>query len=193
MRQAGRRLLDTPVDLLARAGVNPSVITISGLAVTGVAAWLAWSGSWAASAVVLAAGSVTDALDGGVARRRDMVTRAGAVLDSTCDRVGEFMMFFALLTGAAARECPSVVYLSPLALGGSFMVSYTRARSEGVGIPCTSGLFTRTERLVLLIAALVVTAVYGGAQPVAWMLVIVSAGSWLTALHRLVAAFGRNG
>lgn len=192
MRLAGRRLLDPLVGLLARAGVDPSAITLAGLAVTAFAAFLAWRGQYLASAAVLGGGSLLDAVDGGVARMRNMVSRAGAVLDSSCDRVGEFLMYTALLAGAASAECPEVVYLAPAALAGSFMVSYTRARSEGVGIPCKVGLFTRTERLVLLVLALAVAPAAGNARPLVWMLALVAVGTWLTAVQRLAKVFSED-
>lgn len=193
MRLAGRRLLDPVVGLLARAGVDPSAITLAGLAVTAVAAFLAWKGFYPASAAVLGGGSLLDAVDGGVARKRNRVSRAGAVLDSSCDRVGEFLMYSALLMGAACREFGVILYLAPAALCGSFMVSYTRARSEGVGIPCKVGLFTRTERLVLMVLALAATPATGNARPLVWMLALVSVGTWLTAIQRLSCVFSEDG
>ncbi len=192
MRLAGRRLLDPLVGLLARAGVDPSAITLAGLAVTAFAAFLAWRGQYLASAAVLGGGSLLDAVDGGVARMRNMVSRAGAVLDSSCDRVGDFLMYTALLAGAAGAERPEVLYLAPAALAGSFMVSYTRARSEGVGIPCKVGLFTRTERLVLLVLALAVAPAAGNARPLVWMLALVAVGTWLTAVQRLAKVFSED-
>lgn len=192
MRSAGRRLLDPVTGLLARAGVNPSAITLTGLAVTAAAAWMAWMGQYLAAAGILAAGSLLDALDGGVARRRGMVSRAGAVLDSSCDRIGEMMIFGALLAGAAGRVLPSLVYLAPAALGGSYMVSYVRARSEGVGIPCTVGIFTRTERMILLVAALAAATLAGDARMIAWMMAVVAAGTWATAAHRLIRVFSED-
>lgn len=193
IRLAGRRLLDPIVCLLARIGVAPSAITLAGLAVTVVAAFLAWKGSYLASAAVLGGGSLLDAVDGGVARKRNRVSRAGAVLDSSCDRVSEFLMYSALLTGAACRDFGEILYLAPAALCGSFMVSYTRARSEGVGIPCEVGFFTRTERLVLMVLALAVTPAAGNARPVVWMLALVSVGTWLTAIQRLSCVFSGDG
>lgn len=177
------------VDLLARAGVSPSAVTLAGLGITAVAAWQAWAGGYAASAAILAAGSLLDAVDGGLARKTGRVTRGGAVLDSSCDRVGEFLMFTALMTGRAAAGSEAVRYLAPAALGGSFMVSYARARAEGVGVACSSGFFTRTERLVLMVLSLAATVPVGDARPISWMLAVVAAGSWATAAGRLAGVF----
>lgn len=189
LRRAGRRLLEPAVGLLARAGVGPSVVTLAGLAVTGFASLLIWRGEWLAGAVVLAAGSVLDAMDGGVARKRGMVSRAGAVLDSSCDRVGELMIFTALIAGTAGRSLPRLAWLGPAALGGSFMTSYTRARAEGAGMACSSGLMTRTERIVLLVASLVAAEVLASGKPIEWMLMAVAAGAWLTVASRLFRVF----
>jgi CDP-diacylglycerol---glycerol-3-phosphate 3-phosphatidyltransferase len=192
LRLAGRRLLSPLVNLLARAGVSPSAITLAGLALTAGAAILVWSGSYLAGALVLVAGSLLDALDGGVARKLGVVSRAGAVLDSSCDRIGETLVYAAFIAGAASALAPILLYLAPAALGGSYMVSYVRARSEGVGIPCSVGVFTRTERLVLLTAALAAAEALRGPGPIVWICAVIAAGTWTTAVHRLLRVYSED-
>lgn len=192
MRQAGRRLLSPLVHLLARAGVNPSAITLAGLALTAGSAAFVWKGSYLAGALVLVAGSLLDALDGGVARRLGVVSRAGAVLDSSCDRIGETLIYAALIAGAASSVEPVLLYLAPAALGGSYMVSYVRARAEGAGISCSVGLFTRTERLVLLTAALAVAEMMDSARPLLWACAVIAAGTWATAVQRLLWVYSED-
>lgn len=193
MRQAGRRLLSPLVDLLARAGISPSAITLAGLVLTAGSAALVWMGSYLAGALVLVTGSLLDALDGGVARKLDAVSRAGAVLDSSCDRIGETLIYAALIAGAAANVEPILRYLAPAALGGSYMVSYVRARSEGVGISCSVGLFTRTERLVLLTVALAAAEFMGAPRPLVWACGLIAAGTWVTAVQRLLRVYSEEG
>ena len=160
-REAGRRLLDPLVSLLARTGMGPFSVTTAGLLFTAVAAWLVWEGSYFAGTAFLIIGSILDAMDGELARRKGIVSKAGAVFDSSCDRIGELLIFGSMLAGEAGAAQPSLLYLVPAALGGSYMVSYVRARAEGVNLSCSVGIFTRTERLVLLIAGLVAAGIWG--------------------------------
>jgi CDP-diacylglycerol--glycerol-3-phosphate 3-phosphatidyltransferase len=187
VRKAGRRLLEPLIRVLARLGVNPSAVTVTGFAVSVLASWLVWSGLYWQGALVLAAASVLDAVDGGLARERKRESLSGAILDSSLDRMAELMVLTAVLAGPAGREHGSILYLAPAAMGGSFMVSYVRARAEGVGIDCTVGLFTRAERLVLLILGLFLAGLMGaGSAVLVWTLSLMTAGAWLTAGQRLV-------
>ena len=187
VKKAGRRLLEPLVKVLARWGVNPSAVTVSGLAMSGIAAWLVWSGSYWQGAVVLFLGSILDAVDGGLARRLNRESREGAILDSSLDRVAEMLVMAAILAGPAGSEHRSLVYIVPAAIGGSFMVSYVRARAEGEGMDGSVGVFTRTERLVLLILGLFVAGLLdAGSVVLVWMLLVVAIGSWLTAGQRLL-------
>lgn len=192
LRLAGRSLLAPLVSLVARARISPSAITLAGLAITACAAALVWEGRYLAGALVLAGGSILDALDGGVARKLGAESRAGAVLDSSCDRIGETLVYAALIAGNAAESSPSLAYLAPAALGGSYMVSYVRARSEGVGIPCSVGLFTRTERLVLLTVALAAAEILHSSSLLVWACAVVAAGTWATAVHRLLRVYSED-
>lgn len=192
MRAAGRRLLAPVVDLLVRVGVGPSTVTLAGLALTIVAAVFLFYGRFLASAAVFIAGSLLDALDGEVARRRNAVSRAGAVLDSSCDRIGETLMYGAMIAGTAGRLRPGILLLAPLALGGSYLVSYVRARSEGVGIACSVGFLTRTERLVLLSVGLAAAGLLRSAEPLLWACAIVAAGSWATGIQRILRVFSED-
>ena len=184
IREAGRRLLEPLISLLELTGVRPSFVTLLGLAVTALAACLVWRGSYVVAGMVLLAGSLLDAVDGALARATKTESAAGAVLDSTSDRLGESLVFLALVAGNASREFPALLYLAPAALIGSFLVSYVRARAEGVGIECKIGLFTRTERLVVLISGLVLMEVFWRGLLV-WTMVVLAAGSAFTALRRL--------
>jgi len=194
-RKAGRQLLEPLVKLLARLGVSPAAVTVSGLVMAGIASGFIWNGLYWQGALLLYLGSILDAVDGGLARELGRESRAGAVLDSTLDRIGELLVLAAILTGTAGTEHKVLLYLVPAALGGSFMVSYVRARAEGVGIECSVGVFTRTERLVLIITGLVLAGVLAaGSSVLVWMLALVSGGTWLTVAQRLwvVTRNGRN-
>jgi CDP-diacylglycerol--glycerol-3-phosphate 3-phosphatidyltransferase len=192
-RKAGRRLLDPLVRILARLEVNPSAVTLLGFAMSGAAAWFIATGSYWQGAVVLFLGSILDAVDGGLARMLDRETPGGAVLDSSLDRVSEMLALAAILVGPAGTEHRSLLFLVPAALGGSFMVSYIRARAEGEGLECSVGAFSRVERLVLLIVGLFVAGLLDdGSKVLVWMLAAMTAGSWLTAGQRLITVIRRG-
>jgi len=187
-RTNGRKLLRPLVSLLAHLGVGPSAVTVFGLLVTACAAWLIWGANYLIGSIVLFVGSILDAVDGELARKQDVVSKSGAVFDSSCDRIGETLLLAALLAGKAGAAHNVIVYLVPAALGGSYMVSYVRARAETVGIECSVGLFTRTERLVLLIAGLLGAAIWDERAVVA-VLAVLAVGTWFTTGQRLVKVF----
>lgn len=171
--------------LLVKIGIGPFSVTAIGLFLTVVAAWFVWDGRYIAGVAFLFAGSILDAVDGELARRLDKVSKAGAIFDSSCDRIGEILIFGAILAGRVGEAHHSMVYLVPAAIGGSYMVSYLRARAEGVNLSCSVGIFTRTERLVLLLAGLFAAGLWK-TEAVVIMLAIFVAGTWFTAGQRFI-------
>ncbi len=163
--------------------MGPFSVTTIGLIATAVAAWFIWDGEFIVGVVFFIVGSILDAVDGELARRKNAVSKAGAVFDSCCDRIGEVLIFGALLAGKAGEAHRVMIYLVPAAIGGSYMVSYIRARAEGLNLSCSVGMFTRTERLVLLMAGLVAAGLWD-TQALVITLVILAAGSWFTAGQR---------
>ena len=191
IRSAGRKLLDPAVKFLSRIGVSPTAVTITGLVITGVSAFAVVKGEYLTGAVFLLLGSVLDAVDGGIARLRRTESRSGAVLDSVADRVGEILVLGAVLVSEIGSRYDLMLYLIPLAIGGSFLVSYVRARAEGEGISCSVGILTRTERLVLTIAGLVLASLAG----MVWMVyatAAIAAGSLFTAGQRLAKVYSED-
>ena len=148
------------VRLLARAPITPNAITWFGFLVTVGAAVLIVSGHlFAAGFVVLLAGFF-DILDGALARSTKRTTQFGAVLDSTLDRLAEAVLLLGILALFLFTEEKSALFtllsqewavlLVGVALVGSLLVSYIRARAEALGLECQVGLFTRTERVIVL-------------------------------------------
>lgn len=192
LHERARKLLHPGVRLLAAHGVKPASITIAGFLVCLLASFLAWAGHYWQAGLLFTLGSLCDALDGGVARLTGTLSKAGAALDSSLDRIAEAALFIALLAGTAARQHPGLVYAASLAMVGSFMVSYVRARAEGLGIPCEVGLFTRTERLLVLIAALFLAGLWNSAALLP-ACALIALGAWATALQRLLIVFRTPG
>ena len=171
LKDAGRMAL-LPVIRLAQAlHLTPNTVTVIGLLIVAGASILIFNGLLLAGAAVLLAGSLLDAVDGALARLQGGGTAFGSFLDSTLDRVGEAILY-AGIVGWLLRVDPEPtlpVLGAILALIGSFMVSYSRARAEGIGVSAAVGLAPRTERLALVIAGV---ALAGLGWPVALLAIL---------------------
>ena len=156
VKEAGRALLRPVVRLAVALHLTPNTITVIGFLIVAAASVLVATDSLIAGAVVLTAGSLLDAVDGALARATGAGSSFGSFLDSTLDRAAEAVLYGGIvayfLRSAAEPTLP--VLLTLLALGGSFMVSYTRARAEGIGLTASVGLAPRMERLVLTIGGI---------------------------------------
>ncbi|MBR9974203.1 MAG: CDP-alcohol phosphatidyltransferase family protein [Bacteroidetes bacterium] len=162
------RMLAPLVRLLVRMHVTPNGLTTAGLAVNFVAAIVLITGGelgargdmayigWA-SALILFAG-LFDILDGQVARGGGMETTFGGIYDSVVDRYSELIMFLGMCYYLVSHGFFLTSLLSFVAMIGSVMVSYTRARAEGAGLTCKTGIMQRPARIVLIGAAGIVCA-----------------------------------
>lgn len=144
------RALQPVAVLLSRLGVLPNHVTIAGAAMNLVTAGLIVADSLKWAAVLWLVAGALDLLDGALARMQDKATAFGAFLDSTFDRISEGILFSAIAYYFAVLGQPVAAALAVLALLGSILVSYTRARSEALGVRCKVGVLTRAERVVLL-------------------------------------------
>ena len=187
-RAAAREMISSYVErpvagVLAKMGVSPNMVTMAGLVGAGISAWLISEGMlWAGGIVMLIAG-VLDLFDGALARSTGQDSAFGALLDSVVDRVSEIVVLLGLLIFYARADSLGGTVLVYLAVGGSVMVSYLRARSEGLGIDCKVGIMTRPERVAALGFGLIV----GHWVPVVMLIVLgVIAGlTILTTAQRL--------
>ena len=155
-KEAARALLAPVVRLAVAMRLTPNAITLIGFAVVVAAAALIGTGNLLAGAVVLTAGSLLDAVDGALARATGVSSAFGSFLDSTLDRAAEAVLYggIAAYYLQVAAEPAAPVLLALLALAGSFMVSYTRARAEGIGLSASVGLAPRLERLILIVGGI---------------------------------------
>src|SRR5246127_4955452 len=192
MTRAAYEKLSTPVAKVAlRAGLTPDSVTIIGTAGTVIAALTLfpigqlWWGAVAVSFFVLA-----DMLDGAMARLRGGGTWFGAVLDATCDRIGDGAVFCGLLWWAAfGLKSPSLVVAILICLVTSQVISYIKARAEASGLRGDGGLIERPERLIIVLVGAGVSdfpfVAWPPALPVAmWLL---AAASLVTCAQRLHA------
>ena len=184
-RQIFTDYVENPVvRLLRRLGLNPNLVTIVGLLISGVGAYFISAGLWWIGGLVVLFAGIFDLFDGALARATDSVSRFGALLDSTVDRLSEAVVMLGLLAYYLSRDDDVGSILVYAAIIGSIMVSYLRARSEGLGIDCRVGVMTRPERVAVVGIGLIV----GHWEPRV-MLVILGAIAVLTAftsVHRLV-------
>jgi CDP-diacylglycerol--glycerol-3-phosphate 3-phosphatidyltransferase len=182
LRQWSQLFLNPIARFIGRTGLTPNMLTVVGLALNvGVAAVLV-RGSIALGGILLLLASSFDALDGTLARLTGQQSRFGAFFDSTLDRYSEAVIYGGILVyylDQGVRAEPLLLYA---AIIGSQMVSYTRARAEGLGLACKVGLATRLERLLILAAGLIL-----GRVTLALGLVAVLAN--LTAVQRMLHVY----
>ena len=123
-----------------------------------------------------------DLVDGALARATGQSTRLGALLDSTVDRISEAVLLGAILVWYAGQGSTQGIILSFAALVGSFLISYIRARAEGLRIDCQVGIFTRAERVIILALGLLLNQVLIAM----WLLVIFA---YITVMQRLLYVY----
>ncbi|MDP6418176.1 MAG: CDP-alcohol phosphatidyltransferase family protein [Candidatus Krumholzibacteria bacterium] len=184
-----------PLEPLARfllhIGLTPNAMTMIGLVLSLAAGYSLIRGQMISAAWLLLFGGICDILDGSMARSGGRETRQGAFLDSTLDRLGEIAIFLGLLVVFAGQTF--LQFLVVLALSGSLMTSYARARAEGLGLDAKVGLLERPERVVLLILALFFPDWTVWNRPfLIWVLWIMALLTWLTTLQRMVHVLVRN-
>ena len=184
-------------NMFARMGIHPHVLSITGFILSVVAGILFGTGSffWAAWVIVLA--GICDTLDGQIARQTQKTSAFGAFFDSTLDRYSDMFLFIGLAyyfaggvafsgSGQPRETCPWTVVIIILAIIGSFMVSYTRARAEGLGLECKKGMMQRPERITLLvIGSLLGSIPKVGPVLLTITLFVLAISSNLTALFRV--------
>ncbi len=170
------------VAALAKTPITPNALTWAGLAIAIVAAVLIGSGRLFAAGFVVLGGSLFDMLDGALARGTGRITRFGAFLDSTLDRTSEGVVLIGLLAFYAAGGSVAGVVVVGLVWLTSMLVSYIRARAEAIQLDCEVGVFTRAERVFLLVLGLLLSSL-GSALLI--ILLIIAALSLVTVTQRL--------
>ena len=183
-------LVRLPVDALIRAGVRPNTITTIGTGFVLISALAYAFGSLRLGGALLLVSGIVDTLDGQVARGSAQVTRFGAFYDSTLDRVGDGATFIGL--GVFFMTAPDVAWRIPavilcmVAILASLLVSYARARAEGLGIDCKVGIAQRAERILGLG---LVSLVFGAAlrsQVLLAVVALLAVASIITVVQRFV-------
>ena len=186
LQKRARQFAERLVRPLAALGLTPNMATFLGFLFSCVTAVVLATGNLRIGAVMILLSGAFDMVDGALARVRNQKTTFGAFFDSTLDRYSEAVVLlglivFALRTPTLAQR-DWIVALAYVAGIGSLMVSYTRARAEGLGLDAKSGLLARPERVILLAAGLLI----GGQDWLLWTLLVLAAASVLTSIQRIV-------
>src|SRR2546423_10382865 len=191
IQQRARELVALIIRPLAQTGVTPNTLTLLGLLLSIITAALISQGWLLAGGLLMLFAGIFDMFDGAIARIRNAATTFGAFFDSTLDRYSESIILFGLLFFAVQKpviqdrfwpfqyEQSWMILLVFIAAVGSFMVSYAKARAEGLGLECKTGLLARPERVVILAIGLLTGAVI-------WALIILAIFSNVTAIERIV-------
>lgn len=181
IKDIGRKIFVSPVvDFLMALNIHPNVITIFSLALAVIAFFFFRSGVFWAGGIFLFLCGIFDAFDGEIARRKNMISKLGSFLDSTVDRANEFIIYFGLYFYYSNRAS-FVQFWILIAIFGSMMVSYTRARAEGLGISPRVGLFERFTRIVLLVIGSAL-----GPRFMPYIIIILGIGTLQTTLQRII-------
>jgi len=199
------RKVGEPIALfLGRLGLTPDGLTLIGFGITTLGAVLLGVQLWLVGGLVVFAGGVFDMLDGTLARATGRASRLGAFMDSVFDRWGEALVYVGLVAGLAASGWANAPTFAAAAMAAAFLVSYTRAKSEGLGFSAGTGMaaigvMPREVRLVVLCGGLVLGALLGttpaggggaaaptGIAVIEGALAIIAIGATITVLQRIL-------
>ena len=181
-----QRISKIPAALLAKTGLSPNGLTLFGFAVTLGVAWVLSTGRFFLGGFLVLFSGAFDFLDGALARATGRSTKFGAFLDSTLDRFSDGALFLGLLAYYASQGSYHQIVLIGFALMGSLVTSYARARAEGLGLKDEVGVFTRTERIILLAIGLIINQMI----VLLWIIAVLSN---FTALQRLYHVWRQTG
>jgi len=183
LRPHARRMAEFPARLLASLGFTPNGLTLLGLVLNVLVAWVLALGHPALGGVLVLVANAFDMLDGALARVSGKGSRFGAFFDSTLDRYAEALVYLGVMTWIFHLGDAGLLLAAYLSLVGSFMVSYSRARAEGLGVQGEVGLLPRPERILLLALALILHQYL--LAPLLWLLAVMTN---FTTLQRILYA-----
>jgi CDP-diacylglycerol--glycerol-3-phosphate 3-phosphatidyltransferase len=192
VQQFMRRLVEQVMHPLARTGITPNMLTLIGLLLTIFTAGVIALNHLRIGGILVLCAGLFDMFDGAMARVTQKSSKFGAFFDSTLDRYAEGILLLGIII-YAQLHLPSqqivgsittanlVIWLTYLAALSSLMISYARARAEGLGLECKMGLLARPERVILLAAGLLI----GGQPGLLWTMLILAVLTTFTAIQRI--------
>jgi CDP-diacylglycerol---glycerol-3-phosphate 3-phosphatidyltransferase len=183
-------VIDPLIDVLVRHRVHPNLLTTLGFVATLGAGLSYHQHQVRLAGLLILVGGFFDILDGRVARVSGLGSKFGAFYDSTLDRISEIVVFMGILSlyNSYRQELGDVgmIYLVMLAMAGSLMISYTRARAEALGLDCRVGLMPRAERVVLIGAASLFFGAAWNGIVLKGVIVVLAVLTNLTAFQRII-------
>ena len=183
------RLIDPTVRWMVRRRIHPNLLTTLGFLTVVGAGILYHQDHVRTAGFLVLLGGMWDIFDGQLARVSGMASKFGSFYDSTLDRISEIVVYMGLLSlyNSYGRELGDVwmVYAIFMAMGGSLMVSYTRARAEGLGLDCMVGVMQRPERVVLLGLGSLSFGLMWGGLVLRWVIIVVAVLTNVTAVQRI--------
>jgi len=183
-RIAARRITEPLNTALVRSRLKPNTLTCCALAISLIAAATIATNHLLIGGFLVLFSGLFDILDGALARLTNQATRFGALLDSTFDRISDAVLLLGLLALYIRSGGTIEIVLIFLALIVSLLTSYVRARAEGLGINCPIGLFTRTERVIILALGLLLSPIHKSSIFIALLILVVF--GFVTVVQRLV-------
>jgi CDP-diacylglycerol--glycerol-3-phosphate 3-phosphatidyltransferase len=176
---------------MGRVGLTPDGLTLIGFGITVVGAILVGFQLWTIGGIVVFIGGAFDMFDGTLARATGKVSKLGAFMDSVFDRWGEAVVYLGIAWGAVLADAAAVAILATAALGAAFMVSYTRAKSEGLGFSpgigmAAIGVMPREIRLIVLSLGLIVAGATANLTILSAALAIIAIGAVITVIQRIL-------
>ncbi len=185
-----RAVVEPVVAALTRWRVHPNILSTAGFLVTCSSGFFFHEHHVRTAGALILLGGVFDLFDGTVARRTGLASAFGAFYDSTLDRLSEIIVYLGLLSlyndYRLALGDVGMIYAVMLAMAGSVMISYTRARAEGLGIPCTVGLMQRAERVILIGVAALAFGERGQGLVLKGVIIMLAILTNFTSLQRIV-------
>jgi len=183
---------------MGRAGLTPNGLTLIGFAITVIGSILVGLQLWVVGGIVVFVGGVFDMFDGTLARATGKASTLGAFLDSNFDKAGEIIVFLGVIAGMQAAGATDVpVLVGAAALGASIMVSYARAKSDGLGYSsgmglAAVGLMPREIRLVLISLGIVLTGTGIGIGAIEFALGVILVGAVITVIQRILFVYRQD-
>ena len=176
---------------MGRVGLTPNGLTLIGFGISVVGAALLAAQLWVIGGIIVFIGGAFDMFDGTLARATGKVSPFGAFMDSVFDRWGEAIVYLGIAWGGVLAGEDAVAILATAALGAAFMVSYTRAKSEGLGFSpgigmAAIGVMPREIRLIVLSLGLIVAGATANLTILSAALAIIAVGAVITVIQRIL-------
>jgi len=197
-RGAIKKVFEPIALAMGRAGLTPNGLTLIGFAITVIGSILVGLQLWVVGGLVVFIGGVFDMFDGTLARATGKASTFGAFMDSTFDKAGEIIVFLGVIAGMQAAGAEDVnILVGAAALGASIMVSYARAKSDGLGYSsgmglAAVGLMPREIRLVLISFGIVLTGTGIGISAIEFALGVILVGAVITVIQRILFVYRQD-